>query len=110
MAEQVYLKRRQCTLSLTSNGSFVSKGSLGAGSFGSHWTFMKKDFNGMFRAEGQREYRIMELLNTLDNGDGGKNIVTRTYPPSGREASRSLRRWLCVRSPSFSRTVRELLD
>ena len=85
MAEQVYLRRRQCTLSLTSNGCFVPKGSLGAGSFGAQWTFMKKDFNGKFKAEGQREYRIMELLNTLDrakNGDGGKHIVTVQNVPS----------------------------
>ena len=52
MAEQMYLRRRQCTLSLTSNGCFVPKGSLGAGSFGSHWTFMKKNFNGMFIDQG----------------------------------------------------------
>ena len=85
MAEQMYLRRRQCTLSLTSNGCFVPKGSLGAGSFGSQWTFMKKDFNGKFKAEGQREYRIMAILNTLDkakNGDGGKHIVTVQNVPS----------------------------
>ena len=81
----MYLKRRQCTLSLTSNGCFVPKGSLGAGSFGAQWTFMKKDFNRKFKAEGQREYRIMERLNTLDkekNGDGGKHIVTVQNVPS----------------------------
>ena len=85
MAEQMYLRRRQCTLSLTSNGCFVPKGSLGAGSFGAQWTFMKKDFNRKFKAEGQREYRIMEGLNTLDkakNGDGGKHIVTVQNVPS----------------------------
>ena len=117
MAEQLYLNRRQCTLSLTSNGSFVLDGSLVAkakGSFGSQWKFMKKDFNKKFKHEGEREYNIMAILNTLDkaqNGDGGKHIVTvQNVPPSTREASRSLRRWLCVRSPSFSRIDHECLD
>ena len=85
MAEKFYLKRRQCTLSLTSSGCFVSKGSLGNGSFGSQWTSMKKDFNGKFKHEGEREYNIMAILNTLDkaqNGDGGKHIVTVQNVPS----------------------------
>jgi len=46
---------------------------------------MKKDFNGKFKAEGQREYHIMAILNTLDkakNGDGGKHIVTVQNVPS----------------------------
>ena len=46
---------------------------------------MKKDFNGKFKAEGQREYNIMAILNTLDkakNGDGGKHIVTVQNVPS----------------------------
>ena len=87
MAEQLYLSRRQCTLSLTSNGS-VLDGSLvskAKGSFGSQWKFMKKDFNKKFVHEGRHEYHIMAILNTLDkakNGDGGKHIVTVQNVPS----------------------------
>ena len=46
---------------------------------------MKKDFNKKFKAEGEREYHIMAMLNGIDkakNGDGGKHIVTVQKVPS----------------------------